>query len=398
MKLKSVKSFLAILSGVGFSAIEVHAQDNPFFAAGDLILHFQKPGDDDTVFVGLGSAATLYRGAAAGPTADRQALNIVNIDAALTSAYGPGWASDTAIYAGVVACRSTSTGIQVFDGDQTRTVYASRPRSSVGTLGQRNSTTWDLTIGGNMTGVATPIANSLGNNFETTQLTQVAISSVSLSTIDQNNPFSSPGIQGTAYGQFVGGVQQVGSATAFGTFGPAGSVEFALDLNRMTPRLDADTTGEVAGVRFVGSYEGTLVVGTDGNVSFITQGVGSAYTTWATTNGVTGQAANLDHDNDGVSNGVEHFLVGPSTVSTGFTPLPGITTVGPVNSVTWAKAGTYTGVYGTDFWVETSTSLGTGSWTNETLGVNVVITGNNVKYTFPAGPVKTFARLKVTGP
>jgi len=30
--------------------------------------------------------------------------------------------------------------------------------------------------------------------------------------------------------------------------------------------------------------------------------------------------------------------------------------------------------------------------------VNVTVTGDIVKYTFPAGPVKTFARLKVTGP
>ena len=46
--------------------------------------------------------------------------------------------------------------------------------------------------------------------------------------------------------------------------------------------------------------------------------------------------------------------------------------------------------------METSSTL-TGVWTTETLGINVTITGNDVKYTFPAG-TKNFARLKVTGP
>jgi hypothetical protein len=397
MKHKSAKTLLAVLFGTGFSAAQLHAQ-NTFFDTGDLILFFQKPGDDDTLYVGLGAARTLYRGTEAGPTADRQALNIVNINSALTTAYGAGWASDTGIYAGLAACRSTSTGIQVFEGDQTRTVYVSRPRNAVGTLGQRNSTAWDLTSVGNLTGSATPIVSSLSNDLETNYLTQVATAPLATSKIDDTNPFSSPGIQGNAFTQFVGGVQQAGSAASFGTFGPAGSVEFALDLNRIVPRVDSDTTGEVSGVRFIGSYEGTVVVGTNGSVSFITQGVASAYTDWAITNGVTGQAANLDHDSDGVSNGVEYFLAGPSTVSTGFTSLPGVSNSSGVNSTTWTKASTYTGVYGTDFWVETSTSLAAGSWTTETLGVNVVITGNNVKYTFPSGPVKTFVRLKVTGP
>jgi fibronectin-binding autotransporter adhesin len=124
---------------------------------------------------------------------------------------------------------------------------------------------------------------------------------------------------------------------------------------------------------------------------------GSSYSTWATTNGVSGQAADLDHDNDGVSNGVEYFLYGPSTVSTGFTSLPGVTTDGPTRSVTWTKAASYTGVYGTDFVVETSTSLANGSWSTESSPGTVNVSGNNITYTFPAGTVR-FARLKVTGP
>lgn len=123
----------------------------------------------------------------------------------------------------------------------------------------------------------------------------------------------------------------------------------------------------------------------------------AGYNSWATTNGVPGQAINLDHDNDGVSNGVEYFIGGPTGNTTGFTPLPGVTTTAGVRSITWTKAATYAGAYGTDFVVETSTTL-TGAWTVETDPGNVTVSGNNVTYTFPAGPVKNFARLKVTGP
>ncbi len=115
-------------------------------------------------------------------------------------------------------------------------------------------------------------------------------------------------------------------------------------------------------------------------------------------NGTAG-GLNLDHDGDGVSNGIEYFLVGPNGNSTGFTPLPGVTNNAGTLSVTWNKGSGYVGVYNTDFVVETSSTL-TGVWTSETLGGgNITDATGSVKYTFP-GPLgsKRFARLKVTGP
>ena len=321
MKHTSTTTFLAILFGMGISLTGLQAQ-NSFYAPGDLVLFFQKPGDQDTIFVGLGNAATLYRGAAAGPTADRQALNIVNIAAALTSAFGSGWASDPDIYAGLAAARSSSTGtsIQAIDnGDQKRTLYTSRARTAVGTLGQANSLPWDLTMANSSTGGATAIIG-MGNIFETNYTTQVAVSPTSISTLETDNPFLVPGIQATAFSAFEGGVQQVGSASSFGVFGPAGSVEFALDLNRIVPLTDAETTGEVSGVKQIGSYEGTVVVGTDGNVSFITQGTGSAYDTWIGTfnpplTNASDRLPTADPDNDGFNNLAEFVLNGNPSVS-----------------------------------------------------------------------------------
>ncbi|MGL5019972.1 MAG: beta strand repeat-containing protein [Luteolibacter sp.] len=127
----------------------------------------------------------------------------------------------------------------------------------------------------------------------------------------------------------------------------------------------------------------------------------AGFSAWQTAN-VTSQTIDLDHDSDGVSNGVEFFL-GGTTNTTGFTtPLPGVDkALDGTLSVTWAKAATYPAValYGTDYSVETSETL-TGEWTLETLGGgNITQSASDVKYTFPT-PLgsKRFARLKVTGP
>lgn len=123
----------------------------------------------------------------------------------------------------------------------------------------------------------------------------------------------------------------------------------------------------------------------------------AGYSSWAALNSA-GANLNDDHDNDGVANGVEYFLGGPTGNTTGFTALPGVTNTGGTLTVTWVMGSGYAGVYGTDFTVETSDTL-TGIWTTETSGVNVVVSGSNVTYTFPAPlGTKKFARLKVTGP
>ena len=138
-----------------------------------------------------------------------------------------------------------------------------------------------------------------------------------------------------------------------------------------------------------------------GNKIALVQTDGSTFASWLSANGIS-QTIAEDHDNDGVANGVEYFL-GGNTNTTGFTPLPGVINTAGTLSVTWTKAGDYTGVYGTDFFVETSATLGVGSWTmaatsGTPAAANTVhIDGNNVTYTFPTG-TKNFVRLKVTGP
>jgi autotransporter-associated beta strand protein len=168
---------------------------------------------------------------------------------------------------------------------------------------------------------------------------------------------------------FVGATQ-----LAAGTYGKVGSLSPVIGI----PQITGD---------------GTLTVATGP----------AGYGSWATLNGA-GVNLDDDHDGDGVKNGVEYFLGGPSGNTTGFTALPGMVNTAGTLSVTWPKGTGYAGAYSTDFVVETSATL-SGPWTVETIGGgNITDTpnpGGSVKYTFPGGPAysgKNFARLKVTGP
>jgi hypothetical protein len=242
------------------------------YTPGNLVLFFQQEGGSNTVYVDLGNAATLYRGAAAGAADGANNTNIVNINAALTSAFGAGWSSSTSIYAGLAGVWGTSsagTNNTLQDGDPNRTLYISSARNSVGTIGEADSTGWDLSTAGNtaMSSAATGITVQ-NNAFAANQVGQTLVLGTGLSQIDDMNPFFAPGLQDAAFqGALAGGVQQAGTAGAFGTFGEAGSVEFALDLYRVLAKTNAP--GQVAGQSRIGSYEGTVTVGTDGTVSFL---------------------------------------------------------------------------------------------------------------------------------
>jgi hypothetical protein len=180
--------------------------------------------------------------------------------------------------------------------------------------------------------------------------------------------------------------------------------------NEVLIRLD--TTGALWTVAM---YQGGVQMGstftyatnpTINHVGFVSEGtvVGSVsafqltavsnsltFATWASTN-AGGQTANLDWDNDGVTNGVEFFM----NAASGFTANPGL--VG--NTVTWPNGGNIpSSAYGTQFVVQTSSDLVT--WGDVTegdfqqFGTN---TAGSLSYTLdPANnPGKQFVRLKVT--
>jgi hypothetical protein len=117
--------------------------------------------------------------------------------------------------------------------------------------------------------------------------------------------------------------------------------------------------------------------------------VPGAYASWAT-DYAGGQTANLDWDNDGVTNGVEFFM----NAAPGFTANPGLD---GSKKVTWPNGGNIprTG-YGTKFMVQISTDLATWEDVSDSgLDDNTSGPGGSLSY-IVTGEGKQFVRLKVT--
>jgi hypothetical protein len=271
MRIKKTKVMLfAFAAGLSTFALSSAKAQNSNYTPGDLVLAFQQEGGSNTVYVGLGNTATVFRGAATGADVANM-INIININAELTAAFGANWATNVDLYAGLSGVWGTAGGLNnsLQNGDPNRTLYVSQARAGVGTVGQANSTTWSIINDGGMSSGASGMT-SQNNVFYTQYTTQAAVSPVGVSQIDVQNPFLAENLQGTAFGTFAGGVQQVGSAGSFGSFGPVENVEFALDLYRIQARNNIAGQFGFGDTNRLGTYEGTIVVDSAGNVSFIT--------------------------------------------------------------------------------------------------------------------------------
>ena len=113
--------------------------------------------------------------------------------------------------------------------------------------------------------------------------------------------------------------------------------------------------------------------------------VAAGYAGWASANGATGQTPDQDHDNDGVSNGIEYFM--GETGST-FTKNPGVVN----GKVTWKHDPTAVAT----FLVQLSDNLT--SWTDVApphASIDESVAGQ-VTFTLPTGATQKFCRLVVT--
>jgi hypothetical protein len=236
---------------------------NSLYAAGDLVMFFQEQGGSNTLYVNLGNAHS-YRGAASG--LDGASIpSVMNINSSLVSAFGSGWASNTSIYAGLAGVRSASTTAStVINGDPARTVYVSSARDN---LGAANSIGYVVS---NLTSL-TSAASNIGSMLQPfgsagTSNTLQLVSPTSTSNIDNQNPFLAQDVPGTAFNTFAGGVSQRGTAGNLGSLNGVNNVEFALDLQRILARNDLANT--VSGPVLSSTFEGTFLLGNDGNVSF----------------------------------------------------------------------------------------------------------------------------------
>ncbi|MBN8709769.1 MAG: hypothetical protein BGO12_03425 [Verrucomicrobia bacterium 61-8] len=264
MKILSIKAALVALAIGGTIATASAANDNPNYAAGDLVMYFQNPGgavgSDQTVMVSLGNASTVFRDGG-------DFLNIANIGTLLSDTFGANWYELDTLYFGVAANIGTaSLGNTLTNGDPLRTVYLGRSRNDVGTVGQASSTAYAATeyttLAGNI--------NSQNSALENNAMTQAAALDTTTSTVDDQNPFTVPGQQGTAFAVIPGGVQQGFGTGSFGTYGTAGSVEGALDLYRIQAKNTIAGQYGYGEANGVGEYQGTLTIDNAGNISYIT--------------------------------------------------------------------------------------------------------------------------------
>ena len=174
------------------------------------------------------------------------------------------------------------------------------------------------------------------------------------------------------------------------------NLSFNGSTDAFTPTINwVRYTSDVFTVTTAGTYElkiaaNNLAGGYSGSSAVANLYIGTelSYGSWAANN-AGGQAANLDWDNDGVSNGVEYFM----NAAAGFTANPGF--VG--NTVTWTNGGKIPSTgYGTQFVVETSSDLVT--WEDVTEGDLNSNSNGSLSYSVDPtnAPAKQFVRLKVT--
>ena len=175
---------------------------------------------------------------------------------------------------------------------------------------------------------------------------------------------------------------RVETLLAAGYAGPASGVWGTGSLSLSAAEISANNPALI-GQEFNVKISGNVIA-----VDNVTLTATPPYAGWAADKAGS-QAANLDWDNDGVSNGIEYFM----NATPGLTVNPGL--VG--NRVTWPNGGNVSSsAYGTKFVVQSSIDLVT--WADvPSNDPNLENTPNSVTYTFSAyGANKQFVRLKVT--
>lgn len=263
MKSQTKLFILAAAIAGGMSATPAQAQNANFDKdAGDIVLYALKFGGSQTLVLNIGTGQSFR-------DAGSSLFNIKNIGTELAAISGQAnWWEDGDLYWGIAGVRSASTNTtaQLF-GDPNRTLYLSKERTAIGTVGTASSSNFADPGSTNMTTASNNIIGQ-NNRLETIGTTDRLLESTGSSVVDNatSNPFSGSN-PGTAFGVFPGGVIGNFGAGAFGTLGGV-NAEAALDLYRILASTTA--SGQEPGPLRTGSYEGSFVIDQSGDVSFIT--------------------------------------------------------------------------------------------------------------------------------
>jgi len=258
----SFKYLAVVAAAIGAIAVAPAQAQNPGYSFGDLMLGFQTTGagNGSFVLVNLGPAATLRDGTSN--------VSLVNVNAALTAQFGAGWQERTDLYMGAVTVwNADAFNEDLLNGDPTYTLYVSNPRTAVGTAGSPNSGAYSLTE--NQTTQAGDAAFGIATDFENRGGSGISTLTNAGSFIDyvDQNPISA-GVQQTALGVFPAGIQFAFAPGSFGTLGGV-DAEAALDLYRIQYRNDIPGQFGLGDPNFQGSYQGTILIDSLGNTSFI---------------------------------------------------------------------------------------------------------------------------------
>jgi len=238
-------SLLAI-AGLALASTAANAATTAY-TADDLILGFQQTGATNALIVDLGQASGFKGGTAAGTV-------IAGLGATLTSAFGPGWASNPSISWGIVGTPGASTS----GGDTANTLYASSPETTYGTQAtpsdssftrlsnsfQGNGRSAIVTFANTFPGLTTSVTGTSGNIAAALQS-----SSATNGWVAQNPT----GAGGSSFSYFNGLEGSLGSGVA----------SSALDLFRMQP-------GSGVTLNTPGTYLGSFTLNSSGDVSFST--------------------------------------------------------------------------------------------------------------------------------
>ena len=288
-------TFRSIACLVAFTWLVFSAQGKAaqagVYADSDLLMFFQNPeqtggisGTASVVYFNLGSTLNVFRDAATPSSgAFGSTIYLGNINSILTSSYGADWTDlSSSIFFGAngqngsTSAANTSTS----NGDFARTVYITKARTSVGSVGQANSLS--PLYAPSQTAVAGQIAGA--NNIS--GMTQPGVVAVGDTLLDNYNPFFN-GAPANAYSDVIPGGLMNNISSTRTSFGSISSVVGMLDLYRVAKTSGTGTTDAsiwqnsnnitatysnnfgVGGGGSAGAYYlGTLTLGDNGDVNF----------------------------------------------------------------------------------------------------------------------------------
>jgi len=241
-----------ILAAALFAIVSANAA-TVNYSAGDLIVGFTTStgtGAGQVLLVSLGSATALRDA-----TTNNFSITTIGVD--LAGTFGANWYDRTDLYWGAIGVYNSVPEGATTNGDLDGTVYVSRARTSVGTAGTKNSTTWNT--GNSADDQALAGLGAMQTNFDSQTASDnnanAAVFDKNNVSWDKYNPPTTGNISFVAYSSTGLGIEQKFAAGAYGTM-LGNDIEGALDLYRNVYHGSA-------------GYEGTLTINQNGDIGYV---------------------------------------------------------------------------------------------------------------------------------